>query len=498
VLRAADRAEVVAEAESATHWLRTAVQLGRALDLPPHERAELAIRYAEAWGHDPYELKIAALEEAIETVVTSGVELDDSRRARLDAYLGRYQYVAGLEADARRTLETALARRQGSAPTEGRALILHTLGWLCWRAGPLDEAPGILERSVAEARTAGSDFVERNAMHDLGVALSFQGRVSEAIPLLRESFRLAVETGDELLLTRSDVNLPAILDGNGEDWHESMAISLEGLERARRSVDRSSQSWIASNVADQLALLGRFDEALEYEHEALEAVRHVTEPVALSFRLFGLAWLRRLLGDPAGARAAEEEAEALGATLEPQAAGMAAARAALRRWADENAPEAAVEELARALEDLGGVGQVDASTMLARMALRVGRSESVGLAAHRFLHVTASQTGPRRLLERRWVGALADPAEAAVPAIEAAAAELDASGWRTLAAEAWADAALIAARAGMPSPALERAIAIGEEIGLHPPLGPLPETRWVVGGASTAAPGSGTSAEPAG
>lgn len=103
-------------------------------------------------------------------------------------------------------------------------------------------------------------------------------------------------------------------------------------------------------------------------------------------------------------------------------------------------------------------------------------------------------TGPRRQLERRWAGGLAETPERAVPAIEAAAADLDAAGWRLPAADAWADAALIAARAGIASDGLERALAIAAEIGLHPPLGPLPETRWIVAGPVVVTLGTATSA----
>jgi class 3 adenylate cyclase/tetratricopeptide (TPR) repeat protein len=488
VRRAADRAEAVAESQSAAHWLRIAVELGRTLELSAVERADLALRYAECWGHDPHEEKVRALQEALAAVDAEGAELDDSRRARLEAYLGRYQYSAGLEGDARRTLRAALARREGGKATEGRALVLHTFGWLCWRAGPLEEAPALLERAVEEARATGSAFVERNAMHDLGVALAFEGRSSEAIPLLRTSFRLARETGDQLLLTRSYVNLPAILDTNGADWHEMLDLSLEGLELARRSVDRSTESWIAGNIGDSLAMLGRLHEALTYQLEALEAVRHLREPVASSFRMLGLAWVRRLLGDLSGAREAVAEAASIEAPPEPQAAGASAARGALIRWADHDDPIGATAELAAALDSLSPVAQTEAGPVLARMALRVGRTDLGILAAGRFLQHTAASDGPRRLLERRWASGLLESPERAVRTIGSAAAELDASGWRVLAADAWADAALIAARAGIPSAALEQALTICEETGLHPALGPLPETRWIVAADAPPAP----------
>jgi hypothetical protein len=82
------------------------------------------------------------------------------------------------------------------------------------------------------------------------------------------------------------------------------------------------------------------------------------------------------------------------------------------------------------------------------------------------------------LIRRRWFGGLASDPDGAD--VEAAAGELDAIGYRLLAAHAFSDAALVAARAGRASSSGERAMAIAAEIGLQPALGPLPETRWVV------------------
>jgi hypothetical protein len=82
------------------------------------------------------------------------------------------------------------------------------------------------------------------------------------------------------------------------------------------------------------------------------------------------------------------------------------------------------------------------------------------------------------LIRRRWFAGLASDPDGSD--VEAAAGELDAVGYRLLAVYAFSDAALIAARAGRASNAGERAMAIAAEIGLHPSLGPLPETRWVI------------------
>ena len=81
------------------------------------------------------------------------------------------------------------------------------------------------------------------------------------------------------------------------------------------------------------------------------------------------------------------------------------------------------------------------------------------------------------LLRRRWYRGLA--ADHDDGDVEAVAQEFAGAGYVTLAMEAYADAAVIAARSGRASTAEERALTICAETGVHHNLGPLPETRWV-------------------
>ncbi len=55
---------------------------------------------------------------------------------------------------------------------------------------------------------------------------------------------------------------------------------------------------------------------------------------------------------------------------------------------------------------------------------------------------------------------------------------LEEQGLLLLAADAWADAAILAARAAIESDAERRAIGLCERMGAHPLLGPVPERRW--------------------
>ena len=67
-----------------------------------------------------------------------------------------------------------------------------------------------------------------------------------------------------------------------------------------------------------------------------------------------------------------------------------------------------------------------------------------------------------------------------VGAVAAAAATLEDLGLKAQASDAWADAALLAARAGVDSEAGARAAKLIDDMGIRPWLGPLPETCWLV------------------
>ena len=145
-------------------------------------------------------------------------------------------------------------------------------------------------------------------------------------------------------------------------------------------------------------------------------------------------------------------------------------------WADDpSAAVALLREWATTHPDLLGAPS-HVARVLARMALRLEDHDALQQAVALYRQSTAARTGRVFAAKSRWVEALGSghPGEA-----EAAADSLEAAGYRTEALDALADAALLAARAGVTSPALERAQALATEIGIGPTLGPLPEARWL-------------------
>ena len=69
-------------------------------------------------------------------------------------------------------------------------------------------------------------------------------------------------------------------------------------------------------------------------------------------------------------------------------------------------------------------------------------------------------------------------AEDAGTSLEGPAESLEGSGYALAALDLWMDAALLAHRASRESGVLDWAQAIIDRTGLHPLIGPLPETRW--------------------
>ena len=112
----------------------------------------------------------------------------------------------------------------------------------------------------------------------------------------------------------------------------------------------------------------------------------------------------------------------------------------------------------------------------ARIAIRL-RAEHELAEAVALTTLSEKPASPTFDAWRAWEQGLVDGADGAT--VEHAARELEGLGLLALAVESWSDAAILAARAGRSSEALDTATTLAESIGMHPLLGPLPETRWL-------------------
>ncbi len=332
----------------------------------------------------------------------------------------------------------------------------------------MEDSVAILERAIEEARASADAATLRWAMHDLGVALSFLGRRDEAVALLEDSFQRAREADDRNLLMRCYINLPAVRVGRGDPPEPLIAMIVEGLGLARRSAASQTIAWLASNLTEFMVDTGRLDEALAYMDEAVTAARAVGH-AHLPSSLWHRSVLHRMRGEPEAAARDLAEAERLGEISEPQLAGVRPLSQAWARWPDD--PRGALDTLATWLwEHATGLGPRPAvAHEVARMALRLGERVTLSRAVELHRASRVNTEAALFLAKDQWVDGLAAGDQHAV---EHAAAMLEEIDYRTPAAEAWADAAFLAASARTPSDAERRAAGLCAEIGLHPLLGP--------------------------
>jgi hypothetical protein len=483
-VRAARRAASVSALPAAQRWQRMAIEQARILDAPARERMQLAADYYTYLWHEPEPLeRVQIFSEGVEQFDRIPTATDDDRqtRARLQAALAEAHYeTSGVEA-AQATLRSGIADLEQGPPSRGRADLLRVLGWTMWRRGSSSDAAAILERAVADARSSDSDDALRWALHDLGIARTQTGRTDEGIELMEESFAMARRAGDRALMGRCYINVPLTKFDRGDPAIEVGPLFEEGLQLARRDGAVATISWLATNLAYEQEDLGRVDQELALAAESLDAAGRAGDDELVATARECLTWAHIVRGEHELALLEHERARSRARRQENR--GYSANLDAVLGWADD--PTRAYEELAAAFEPLTPENQAFASVArgLARMALRLADHQGLARATAAYLEATADRTGPIMVIRHRWFRGLAmDPSGSEV---EAAAEELAAAGYRGNAAEAFADAALLAARAGRTSAAGERALAIAAEVGWHHILGPLPETRWVTGRPAT-------------
>ncbi|HTC86084.1 MAG TPA: adenylate/guanylate cyclase domain-containing protein [Candidatus Acidoferrum sp.] len=472
--RAADRAKTLDQKALRSEWLRVAIRLAATAGIDPRERIALAMEYVGRGAlSDAPERLVPAAEDALHLYGTfDPAPGDEDTRLELTAALGVAAYVGGAEERARSLLTDALVPLESAPPSAGRAHLRAALGWLMWRAGPVADAPAVLEGAIADAQAVDLPAVERTAVHDLGVASGFLGDTERGLELLHRSFILAGEAGDEDLRFRCYINIPAVMTANGDDPGRAMAFALEGLRLARRSVNRSVISWIAANIGDGMLEIGRPLEGLAYHDEAIAAAEAIGDTQLARFERLNRGWVRLMVGDLGGYGDDRREVGETAGVNEPQGRGFRAMERAVRQWPRD--PVGAIAAaVAFARNDIEA-RNADVGLWIVRMATRRADADAVREGVEIFIAETRLATGPVRRIQDDWVAAaLLVPAEAAA-GCEAAAGELEQIGRLLNAADAWADAAIHWERAAQPDrarDAAERATRMYRAMSIVPPLG---------------------------
>ncbi|HET9417412.1 MAG TPA: adenylate/guanylate cyclase domain-containing protein [Candidatus Limnocylindria bacterium] len=453
---AARRAYGVSQFATAAEWSRIAVEQARRLALGPTDFARVVATYLRYTDQsETYDVRLAAAREAIAGLLAKGDLTEEERRAVADlrtdeAYIA-FASTSTPAAEVRAGLISALELLDGIGPCSERAAVLRMLGWLAWRAGPFEDAEPYLRRAMEEAGTIGNERHMRWAMHDLGIVLTRETADPEGLALLQRSLELARAGKDVGLISRCHINIPATL-ATFNRVDEAMAMAAEGFEVAVRTGDRNAQYWVGNNLADFHHSRANVRDAIAIQEQALAAAR------ALGFhRSAGVPEYAHMLlnaGRFDDARAAWEEVLADDHETEPQNLARQIILDAIFRW--ETDPDDAVRRLrtglARAEDTSGGRSVFFIILHLARMALRTGDHDGVREAAAAAVERHADAPDDQFVgMATRWVSGLARPDDPSAPAdVAAAAADLEAGGWRLLSANAYSDATLLADRLRLP------------------------------------------------
>jgi eukaryotic-like serine/threonine-protein kinase len=173
--------------------------------------------------------------------------------------------------------------------------------------GAFDEAEKVLRECIVRAERLGLPHVVASAGHNLGFACAMQGKLEEAIRLLRAAIATFVAHDDNRLECASLKYLAAAL---------ALAGDLEGAEEASRAAlnrlesGGPSRAMALAHHASVLLQKGRAAEALPFAHEAraiLSELGSLDTEEALVRRAF--AECLHATGDLAGAREAITEAQ---------------------------------------------------------------------------------------------------------------------------------------------------------------------------------------------
>ncbi|MGW5556531.1 BTAD domain-containing putative transcriptional regulator [Micromonospora sp. NPDC003944] len=317
--------------------------------------------------------------------------------------LGRIHYQRG---DARAALAILDRPPALSTPPVDRALLLAWTAHAHLLAGDTEAATGCARRALAAATSAGQDDVLATTHLSVALCLSVAGDVAGSEEHFTLALPIAERTGDVLLLTRIHTNRTHQFLRTGR-YAEALTMAERSARYAALAGAPSLRAIATSNQAEALAMLGRYDEAVQ-RYEAALAFYQQKGSRRFTHALLGLAELYRRRGWREQACAAYEETirvtEETGNAhvLVPALAGLALVRLdddvpAAARHADRAAGDVPHEIVVPALLAQGWVALrmavPDRATTLAGEAVRIARAQGdlAGLADALELRAAAEQ-----------------------------------------------------------------------------------------------------------
>lgn len=229
--------------------------------------------------------------------------------------LGRSLWTSAEIAGAERAYRRAIELVPDEPPSEDRARVLAGFAQLLMLGGRHSQSLAVGRRALELARATGSRQLEGHALCTIGADIAFMGDVETGSAMTRQAIDIAEEVHDPDDIGRGYANHATVLDSGGHH-EEATEVSLEGARRMRDlGMGATYGAFIEMNAADEMLVLGRWD-------EAYELVRKVRPTARGNSQLYATTQLTDLLthrGEfAAAAQALEEQSHLLGEGIEAQ------------------------------------------------------------------------------------------------------------------------------------------------------------------------------------
>ena len=376
--------EAAAASEAVHAYADAHRHLERALDLEPRlpagiddvaQRVSLRRRAgddADLGGDFPRAMEL--MRSALGLVDSS---LEPVTAGLLHSRIGYLQWSLGDSAIALDAHRDAVQLVPPEPPTPERARVLASLGGALMGAGRWAESRAVCEAAIACAMSAAARAEESRARNMLGSDLVALGEIDAGIAQLRESCRIAEQTGPADLLIVGYHNLALNLAA-ADRLDEALAEAEAGRAAARvAGLERRFGQDLAALTGDILLRLGRADRAAEVLAEGLALDPGGVGTIYLSAVRARLAAIRGE-HDEAGRRLAAIDLESLDPDVAAYVATVAAEDFA---WSDR--PAEALAAVERGMRHLAGLEDVLWTTPLVALGLRAAAELAEAARAQR-------------------------------------------------------------------------------------------------------------------
>ncbi len=207
-----------------------------------------------------YEMR-SLFEEGVAAFRGTGDWRLEIRRGRFLHRLGRYQ-------EAQPVVEKSLAEARSAKDTGEMALALLNLGYVSWSMSSYDEAQQYFEESLMLYRQSGAKFGALRVLNGMAITPQNLPRMRE---LLEESLAIAQEIGDLWGVARALNNLGMV----SRDVVETQRLSEEAIAICREIDDRYLMTFPLINLGHTVRMQGDFVRARALYEESLATCREI-------------------------------------------------------------------------------------------------------------------------------------------------------------------------------------------------------------------------------